>query len=293
MRKSLPKRKIRLRGQILLSILISIGIFAILAHALFTLIASSFDLVNFNRSRITARHLAQERIELIRNMPYADIGTVGGIPDGTIEDEENIVRNGLNFIIKTLIENESIWRKDWKGINTQKIIIKPMLNYTDELITKYIKHYSRRNFVEKANMKEYEKIMEKISCLGQIQKLISTKSLERKILTYIAPFLKINNILSKDDNKENNIKEDSEDINENIDDSDSSSFDKGWDDYDKMKLGNNILLEESESLDTLSDNTREDNKDELELDPNIIKQIKDNWHLLGDDIHKILSKINK
>jgi len=103
MRKSLPKRKIRLRGQILLSILISIGIFAILAHALFTLIASSFDLVNFNRSRITARHLAQERIELIRNMPYADIGTIGGIPNGTIEDEENIVRNGLNFIIKTTI----------------------------------------------------------------------------------------------------------------------------------------------------------------------------------------------
>jgi len=61
----------------------------------------------------------------------------------------------LNFLIKTLIENESIWRKDWKGINTQKIIIKPMLNYTDKLITKYIKIYSRRNFVSNIDMKNY------------------------------------------------------------------------------------------------------------------------------------------
>ncbi|OGM34011.1 hypothetical protein A3D01_03710 [Candidatus Woesebacteria bacterium RIFCSPHIGHO2_02_FULL_39_13] len=90
-------------GQVLLSILISIAVFAILTRAIFTLVASSFDLVNFNRSRITARHLAQEKIELARNLPYDQIGTVGGIPNGILAEEENIQRNGLNFLVKTSI----------------------------------------------------------------------------------------------------------------------------------------------------------------------------------------------
>ena len=99
----LPEKEKSSPGQILLSILISLAVFAILIHALFTLIASSFDLVNFNRARITARHLAQEKIEIVRNLVYADVGTVGGIPSGILEQEEDVVRNGLNFTVKTSI----------------------------------------------------------------------------------------------------------------------------------------------------------------------------------------------
>lgn len=98
--KNLPKKK-QQTGQILLAILIAIAVFSILAHALFTLIASSFELVAFNKARITARHLAQERIELIRNLSYDDVGTVSGVPVGVIEQEESLVRNGLNYTIKT------------------------------------------------------------------------------------------------------------------------------------------------------------------------------------------------
>ena len=99
----LPKLKINISGQALLGILISLAVFAILLHAIFTLVASSFDLVNFNKARITARHLAQEKMELIRNLPYENVGTVGGIPAGILEQEENISRNGLNYLIETSI----------------------------------------------------------------------------------------------------------------------------------------------------------------------------------------------
>jgi hypothetical protein len=99
----LPKLKTNISGQVLLGILISLAVFAILLHAIFTLVASSFDLVNFNKARITARHLAQEKMELIRNLPYENVGTVGGIPAGIIEQEENIERNGLNYLIETSI----------------------------------------------------------------------------------------------------------------------------------------------------------------------------------------------
>lgn len=90
------------QGQMLLSILIAIAVFSILAHALFTLISSSFDLATYNKSRITARYLAQQKIETIRNLPYNEVGTIGGIPASTIMPQsESINRNGLNYTIKT------------------------------------------------------------------------------------------------------------------------------------------------------------------------------------------------
>lgn len=95
----LPKKKYA-SGQTLLAILVAIAVFAILTHATFTLIASSYDLVSYNRARITARQLAQEKIELTRNLPYQDIGTVGGIPSGILAQEETVARNNLNYLVK-------------------------------------------------------------------------------------------------------------------------------------------------------------------------------------------------
>jgi len=40
-------------------------------------------------------------MELIRNLAYEDVGTVGGIPDGIIEQEEIVRRNDLNYTVKT------------------------------------------------------------------------------------------------------------------------------------------------------------------------------------------------
>ncbi|MBN1168625.1 prepilin-type N-terminal cleavage/methylation domain-containing protein [Candidatus Woesebacteria bacterium] len=88
-------------GQALVELVVAIALFAILAQALFTLVTSSYRLISFTSARITARHLAQEKIELIRNLPYEDVGTVSGVPDGPIFQEENVFRNGLNYVVST------------------------------------------------------------------------------------------------------------------------------------------------------------------------------------------------
>jgi hypothetical protein len=90
----------RLKGQTLISVLISLALFSILSHALFTLVTSSYSISTFNRARTSAKHLAQEKIEEIRNMPYDSIGTVGGIPSGSILQTQTVPINGLNYIIK-------------------------------------------------------------------------------------------------------------------------------------------------------------------------------------------------
>lgn len=90
-------------GQSLVGILIALAVFSILGHAIFTLVSSSFSLVALSRARITARHLAQEKIEFIRNLPYDNVGTAGGIPSGPLPQTENLTRNGLNFLVTTSV----------------------------------------------------------------------------------------------------------------------------------------------------------------------------------------------
>jgi len=97
----LPLKNSRRSGQIYLDILISVAILTILLHALISLILLSFELISFTRARTTAKHLAQEKIELVRNLSYDMIGTSGGIPSGDLPQTEQISRNGLNYTVKT------------------------------------------------------------------------------------------------------------------------------------------------------------------------------------------------
>ena len=90
-------------GQTLINLLVAIALFAILAHSLFTLISASYSIVTYTRARVTARNIAQQKVEQIRNMPYEEIGTAGGIPAGTLEQNEYINVNGLRYLINTSV----------------------------------------------------------------------------------------------------------------------------------------------------------------------------------------------
>jgi hypothetical protein len=91
------------KGQTYIDLLIAMALLSILGLALFRISALSYELLSFNRARIAARHLAQEKTEFIRNLPYDDVGTVGGIPPGTLPQEETVKVNGLNYIVYTSI----------------------------------------------------------------------------------------------------------------------------------------------------------------------------------------------
>ena len=99
----LPSRLHISRGQALIEILISLAIFSILTHALLTLVTTTYSVNIFNRTRISARHLAQEKIEYIRNMPYENIGTVGGIPSGNIQPAETFSINDIVYTVNTSV----------------------------------------------------------------------------------------------------------------------------------------------------------------------------------------------
>ncbi len=91
------------KGDTLIGIIIAMGIFMILSQAVITLAFSVYDLVSYSRARISARHIALESMEIIRNAPYDEVGTVGGIPSGIFTQTQSINRNGQTYTIRTRV----------------------------------------------------------------------------------------------------------------------------------------------------------------------------------------------
>lgn len=56
-----------------------------------------------SRLRTAAIALANQKIELTRNLSYTDVGTQGGIPPGIILETEEVLRNGIPYTAKTTV----------------------------------------------------------------------------------------------------------------------------------------------------------------------------------------------
>lgn len=64
----------------------------------------SINVVLSNKARAGAISLASERMEYIRSLPYASIGTSGGIPSGSLAQTESLSFNGVSYIRRTLVQ---------------------------------------------------------------------------------------------------------------------------------------------------------------------------------------------
>jgi prepilin-type N-terminal cleavage/methylation domain-containing protein len=84
-------------GFTLIEVLVGTAVFLVVGVAVYGAFASLFQLANTNQARIIGVELADEQFEIIRNMPYANIGIVNGIPNGTLTDNQNVTRGGITF----------------------------------------------------------------------------------------------------------------------------------------------------------------------------------------------------
>lgn len=90
-------------GITLVEVLIGTALLALIFFGVFGLIQLSFKLIAQSKARVTATALANQKIELARNLAYNQIGTVGGIPAGSIPENETVTRNGVAYTIKTTV----------------------------------------------------------------------------------------------------------------------------------------------------------------------------------------------
>ncbi len=93
------------KGFTLIESLVGIFIFIIIAVSVLNVYVRIIEVIQSSRIKIVATALANEQFEIIRNLPYYDVGISGSIPDGKIIQTQNIVRNNIPFVVKTTMRN--------------------------------------------------------------------------------------------------------------------------------------------------------------------------------------------
>jgi len=91
------------RGFTLLEIIVTLGIMVIGLLGVTQMTILFLQINADQKAHVTAIALANEKLELIRNLPYNSIGTVGGVPAGNLVQNESITNNSIDFNVKTEI----------------------------------------------------------------------------------------------------------------------------------------------------------------------------------------------
>jgi hypothetical protein len=89
----------------LVETLVSVALFALISTAAYGGFVQIMEGVKFLKFKNAANNLANEQIEILRNLPYVDVGIVNGIPAGKIQREQTITREGIDFKVVASIRD--------------------------------------------------------------------------------------------------------------------------------------------------------------------------------------------
>jgi Tfp pilus assembly protein PilV len=92
-------------GVTLIETIIGVAIMVMIAFAVYQGFAILFDILGTSEARVQASALANEELEIIRNMPYSQVGTVGGVPNGVLTAVKTKTKGIITFTITTTVRN--------------------------------------------------------------------------------------------------------------------------------------------------------------------------------------------
>lgn len=99
----MPNLKQKSHGFSLVETLVALAVLAIFFAAIAAIFQQILQNVGESRVRTTALAVAQEKMEIVRNLSYDDVGTSGGIPQGPIAQTETTTINTQDFTITTSV----------------------------------------------------------------------------------------------------------------------------------------------------------------------------------------------
>lgn len=91
------------KGFTFIEVLIGIALLLIIFVGLYGSLQLGLKITGQSRARVTAIALANQKIEIAKNLSYDQVGTIGGIPSGNIEETETITRNNIKYTVKTTV----------------------------------------------------------------------------------------------------------------------------------------------------------------------------------------------
>ncbi len=92
-------------GLTLVEAVLAVGLFVGIAVGLFTTFVRVSAVMRLSQAHVIGVALANEQFEIARNLPYAKVGIVAGIPSGLLSPVQTLVRGGMTFIATTTVRN--------------------------------------------------------------------------------------------------------------------------------------------------------------------------------------------
>lgn len=93
------------KGFTMAETVVGVAVFLLVSVAAYQGFAGLLRFVATSQYRIAAINFANEQIEIVRNLPYADVGVVGSVPPGKIPNVQQVERSGYVFVATTTIRN--------------------------------------------------------------------------------------------------------------------------------------------------------------------------------------------
>lgn len=90
-------------GFTLIEVLIATIVFLLFAMGVYQSYAAIYIAIASTRHRALAADLANAKFEIIKNLPYTNVGTIGGNPAGILALVETTISDRVSFTITTTI----------------------------------------------------------------------------------------------------------------------------------------------------------------------------------------------
>ncbi len=138
------------KGFGLVEVIVGIALMLIFFLSLFGILRASLMLSVLTKAKASAVELASSQMEYLRGLSYDSLGTVEGIPSGTIPQMATTTIDGIPYAVRTLIiysDNpaDGSGVQDSNGITTDYKIGKVSVSYFMSGLTKSVEFIS--NFV--------------------------------------------------------------------------------------------------------------------------------------------------
>jgi len=96
-------KKKQKKGFSIVEVVAAIGIFTVVVVSVFGSFKMGLSSLVQSRHRTEAAALANEKMEIIRNLPYVSVGTQGGVPAGSLPQNESVSKSNQQFNVHTYI----------------------------------------------------------------------------------------------------------------------------------------------------------------------------------------------
>lgn len=97
-------RHLTSRGFTFIELLVTVAVVALFFGGLMTSLQYAIKLIANSKAIAGAHALANERLEYIRSLDYNDVGTIAGIPNGSIPQSSTTTLNGIVYTERVLIQ---------------------------------------------------------------------------------------------------------------------------------------------------------------------------------------------